>query len=150
MYAPRSACLLHDPLLVWTIALADALTSAAYASVVVLGAYLWWRAGRAGGLPEHKMPLREIVLVLGFIASCGIGHAIDVVEMWWPMPQIKAVSAAVTSVASWAAVVAIWSRRRLYTRHARAIRTMRRLPELDFDRLRRSAQRLIEEIADAG
>jgi len=111
---PRAQCLLHDPALVWATVAGDSVTAAAY---TVIPALVWWIVSRSKSARWRPLPdefTTDAVLLAGFILFCGIGHWLEVVNMWSPVPNAIAINGLIRAVVSVAFAIGLWWRRRLY------------------------------------
>jgi PAS domain S-box-containing protein len=98
---PHGFCLLWEPGLIWTSALADLAVGAAYFTIpVVLVAFVRRRRDVA------FQPL--FWLFAAFILLCGVTHWLDLVTLWVPAYGAQAVAKAATAIVSMATVVALW------------------------------------------
>ena len=104
-YMPHGFCFSWDPWVFWPLVLASAGTALAYATIPL---WLAWIGRRRPDLvpPWFAAPFAV------FIMSCGIGHLIDIVVLWWPLYQLQAWWCCVTAVSSLATAGVVWAARR--------------------------------------
>jgi len=98
---PHGFCLLWEPWLIWTQALANSAIGLAYFSIPLALAYF---ARRRRDLVFRPM----FWLFAAFILLCGAGHWLDLVTLWVPAYPIKAGIDAATAVVSVATAIALW------------------------------------------
>jgi PAS domain S-box-containing protein len=98
---PHGFCLLWEPGLVWTYALADAAIGIAYCSIPITLAVLARR--------RRDLVFRPIFwLFAAFILLCGATHWLDVVTLWVPAYGVEAVVKALTATVSLATAIVLW------------------------------------------
>lgn len=100
-YMPHGYCFAWDPRVFWPLVVASLGTALAYATIPL---WLAWIGRRRPDLvpPWFSWPFRI------FIASCGLGHVLDVIVLWWPVYELQAWWACVTAASSLATAVAVW------------------------------------------
>jgi PAS domain S-box-containing protein len=98
---PHGFCLLWEPGLIWTYAIADTGIALAYFTIPLALAVF---ARRRGDLVFQPM----LWLFASFILLCGATHLLDVVTLWVPAYGIEAVVKAATAAVSIVTAVALW------------------------------------------
>jgi PAS domain S-box-containing protein len=98
---PHGFCLIWEPGLIWTHALADFVIGLSYATIpLVLAVFARQRPDLA---------YRPVVwLFAAFILLCGIGHWLDVLALWVPVDGIQAVVKVAAALVSAATAAALW------------------------------------------
>ena len=98
---PHGFCLLWDPGLIWTYAVADIGIGLAYFTIPVALAIIAQR--------RRDLVFRPIFwLFATFILLCGTTHFLDVLTLWVPAYWTQAVVKALTGVASVVTAIAVW------------------------------------------
>jgi PAS domain S-box-containing protein len=98
---PHGFCLLWQPGLIWTYAVADGLIGAAYFTIPLALAILARR--------RRDLVFRPVLwLFAAFILLCGTTHLLDVVTLWLPAYNVQAAFKALTAAVSVVAAVATW------------------------------------------
>jgi PAS domain S-box-containing protein len=98
---PHGFCLLWEPWLIWTHALADIAIGLAYFSIPL-------------ALTVFARRRRDLVfkpvfwLFAAFILLCGAGHWLDLLTLWVPAYGVEAVVKAATGLVSVATALALW------------------------------------------
>ena len=98
---PHGFCLLWQPALIWTYALADAGIGLAYFSIPLSLAVI---ARRRGDLVFRPL----LLLFAAFILLCGATHWLDVLTLWLPVYGAQALIKATTALVSIATAIALW------------------------------------------
>lgn len=98
---PHGFCLLWQPALIWTYALADAGIGLAYFSIPLSLAVI---ARRRGDLVFRPL----LLLFAAFILLCGATHWLDVLTLWLPIYGAQALIKATTALVSIATAIALW------------------------------------------
>ncbi|MBO9377755.1 response regulator [Sphingomonas histidinilytica] len=100
-YAPHGYCLLWDPWLVWTMAIADALIALAYLSIpMVLITFVRKRRDVAFGGVFWLFAL--------FITACGLTHLVGLWNLWNGAYALEAVIKLITAAASVVTAIVLW------------------------------------------
>lgn len=99
-FMPHGHCFLWTPGILYLEVLANALVALAYYSIPVV-LYLFIRRRKDVPYPH------VFILFALFITSCGTGHLIDIVLIWYPLYWVKAFWDAVTATVSVATAVVI-------------------------------------------
>jgi signal transduction histidine kinase len=100
-YAPHGYCLLWDPWLVWTMAVADALIALAYLSIpIVLVTFVRKRRDVAFGGVFWLFAL--------FITACGLTHLVGLWNLWNGAYALEAVLKLITAAASVLTAIVLW------------------------------------------
>jgi PAS domain S-box-containing protein len=94
-------CLLWEPGLIWTYAVADALTALAYFTIPVALAVF---ARRRRDLAFRPM----LWLFVSFIFLCGTTHVFDVLTLWVPAYGLQSIVKGATAIASILTAIALW------------------------------------------
>lgn len=104
-YMPHGWCFAWDTQVFWPLVLSSLGTALAYASIPV---WLMWIGRRRPDLvpPWFAGPFAV------FITSCGLGHLLDVIVLWWPLYRLQAWWTCVTAVSSLATAAVVWRARR--------------------------------------
>lgn len=91
---------LGDPHLAWLVVLANAATGLAYLVIApqVLGLYR---------RPPHGARLVNLLLMVAFIAACGISHLLMVAGIWFPLYRVALAWQVLTALVSLAAMIAM-------------------------------------------
>ena len=98
---PHGFCLLWQPGLIWTYALADAGIGLAYFSIPIALAVI--------ARKRSDLVFRPLLwLFASFILLCGTTHWIDVLTLWQPAYGLGAALKAATAVVSIATAIALW------------------------------------------
>jgi PAS domain S-box-containing protein len=100
-FMPHGYCLLWRPDLVAMHAVADALTAASYFSIPIVILMFLRRRGRF----DHAW---LAWLFIGFIAACGVTHAIGLVTLWQPVYGLEALAKLATAAISLATAALMW------------------------------------------
>jgi PAS domain S-box-containing protein len=98
---PHGVCLLWQPGLLWTEAIADGATMLAYFSIPLA---LLWFVHKRHDLPHQWMAW----LFVGFIVACGTTHGFDVLTLWVPAYQWQALAKVFTAALSIATAALLW------------------------------------------
>jgi diguanylate cyclase (GGDEF)-like protein/PAS domain S-box-containing protein len=100
-FTPHGFCLLWNPGLLWTHALSDLFTGAAYAAISLA------LAGLVRRRPD--LMFRPVAwLFITFILFCGITHWLDLLTLWVPAYGLQAVVKAATASVSVVTAVLLW------------------------------------------
>ena len=94
-------CLLWQPGLIWTYALADAGIAIAYFSIPVMLGII---ARRRSDLVFRPL----LFMFAAFILLCGTTHALDILTLWVPAYNVEAAVKAATAAVSIITAVALW------------------------------------------
>jgi|GEM_PF-2731855 len=98
---PHGVCLLWRPDLIWTHAIADSLTAAAYLSIPFLLVQLVHM--------RRDMPFSGTFVLFGlFIFFCGMTHVLGVVTFWQPVYGLQAAVKVATAFASISTALVLW------------------------------------------
>jgi PAS domain S-box-containing protein len=98
---PHGFCLLWEPGLIWTHALSDLATAAAYYSIP---AALIIVARR-----RKDLVFRPVFwMFAAFITLCGTDHVMEVITLWWPIYGLQGVTKALMAVVSLLTAVLLW------------------------------------------
>ena len=102
---PHAVCWSRDPQLIWTMAVANAITFVSYFSICITLIYLARRTRRA---IHHEWGFFLVGFAL-FIVACGTTHLMEVVTTWIPVFWIDAWTNIITAILSgYVAVQFIW------------------------------------------
>nr|WP_047166652.1 ATP-binding protein [Sphingomonas sp. Y57] len=100
-YAPHGYCLLWDPWLIWTMAIADALIALAYLSIpIVLVTFVRKRRDVAFGGVFWLFAL--------FITACGLTHLVGLWNLWNGAYALEAVIKLITAAVSVLTAIVLW------------------------------------------
>ena len=100
-YAPHGYCLLWQPWLIWTTAIADALIAIAYFSIpLALVVFVRKRRDIAFGGVFWLFAL--------FITACGTTHVLGIWNLWHGDYGVEAIVKAITAVASIFTAILLW------------------------------------------
>ena len=100
-FLPHGYCLAWDPLLLWTLVIANSVIGISYFSIPVALARFIRR--------QRDLKFRSIFLLFGaFILACGTTHFIGVLSIWHPVYRLDAAIVAVTAGASMATALLLW------------------------------------------
>jgi len=100
--SPHGFCLLWEPWLIWTHAIADSGIALAYFSIPVALVVFVRR--------RRDLAMRPVFwLFAAFILLCGAGHAISLATIWTPLYRLEAVIKIATALVSVATAVTLWS-----------------------------------------
>lgn len=92
-FMPHGACLYWDTAIISKLVIGDAGTFVVYMVIAGGLGYLSWKA-------PIVLPRNVALMFAPFIFFCGVGHLIDVVDIWWPIYPIKSWSALLTFAVS--------------------------------------------------
>lgn len=104
-YMPHGFCFAWDPYVFWPLVAASLGTALAYATIPL---WLAWIGRRR---PDLVPPWFSAPFAI-FIMSCGLGHVLDVIVLWWPLYQVQAWWTCVTAISSLATAAVVWGARR--------------------------------------
>src|SRR5205814_7550790 len=93
---PHSVCWNHDPNLIWTMAVTNAITFLSYSSICVTLFYLARRTNRS----IHREWGFFLIGFALFIVACGSTHLMEVVTTWIPVFCIDAWTNIITAILS--------------------------------------------------
>ncbi len=104
-YMPHGWCFAWDPQVFWPSVTGNIGTALAYATIPAL--LLWIRRRRPDLMPR----LASLPFSI-FIASCGLGHLLDIIVLWYPLYRLQAWWTVTTAVSSLATAAVVWRARR--------------------------------------
>ena len=92
-YMPHGNCYLWQTSLIWLHVVSDLLVMGAYLSIPLMLLYFVSK--------RDDLPFSRVFILFGlFIVSCGIGHLLDVVTLWYPIYWISGFQRAFTALIS--------------------------------------------------
>ena len=92
-FVSHSYCLMFDPLVIWVMIASNSLIAAAYFAIPVLIVRL---VGRKMHMLLHSFTIAFAV----FIFSCGTGHVMDVVVLYYPAYWLQNLVNSITAITS--------------------------------------------------
>ncbi len=100
-FLPHGYCLAWNPLLLWTLVVANSVIGISYFSIPLALARFVRR--------QRDLKFQSIFLLFGaFILACGTTHFISVLSIWYPAYRLDAAVLAVTAGISMATALLLW------------------------------------------
>ena len=100
-FTPHGFCLLWQPGLIWTYAVADTLIGVAYFSIPIALAIVAYR--------RRDLVFRPLFWSFAaFILLCGTTHFVDVLTLWQPAYGLNAIIKGATAIASVLTAIGLW------------------------------------------
>lgn len=100
-FLPHGYCLAWNPLLLWTLVIANSVIGISYFSIpLALARFI---------RQQRDLKFQSIFLLFGaFILACGTTHFISVLSIWYPVYRLDAAVLAVTAGISMATALLLW------------------------------------------
>ncbi|MDB5977327.1 MAG: domain S-box/diguanylate cyclase domain protein [Nevskia sp.] len=100
-FLPHGYCLAWNPLLLWTLVIANSVIGISYYSIPIALVYFVRR--------QRDLKFNSIFLMFGvFIFACGTTHFISVLNIWYPVYRLDAAVLAITAGVSLATALVLW------------------------------------------
>ncbi len=98
---PHGFCLLWEPGLIWTYAIADLLIGLSYLTIPIALGILARR--------RRDLMFRLVFVLFGaFISLCGVSHLLDVLTLWMPAYGLLALVKSGTAIVSIFTAIVVW------------------------------------------